>query len=163
MAKRLTDTNKWDKIWFRKLPLEYKCLWLYICDRCSHAGIWEVDFETANHYIGVTLNMEESKKLLHKQYIELNSGSRWFIKDFIYFQYGKVQEHNKMFNPIKNDLERHRVSIGYPYGIDTGKVKDKVKDKVIVKDKDKDKDKVRFDPHVSNLLHETVKKMKGSV
>jgi len=132
MAKRLTDVGKWDKVWFRKLDPIHKCFWLYVCDRCDYAGIWEVDFETAGHYIGQVLEPNIIKPLFSKQYIELNGGSRWILKDFIIFQYGNFNEQNKMFFPIKNTLERHGVSMGDIWGIHARKVtvKDKVKDTV---------------------------------
>jgi hypothetical protein len=136
MAKRLTDTAKWDKVWFRKLSSTNKNFWIYICDKCDHTGIWEVDFETAAHYIGATLNEKEIKEVFKKQFIELNNGSRWLIKDFIIFQYGNLNEQNKMFFPIKNNLQRYGVSMGDIWGINPLKVKVKVKDKV--KDKDKE-------------------------
>ena len=139
MAKRLTDCAKWDRVWFRKLSPTYKCFWQYICDRCDFSGIWEVDFETAGHYIGETLNVDEIKNVFSKQYIELNNGSRWLLKDFIIFQYGAFNDQNKMFNPIKNNLERYGVSMGDIWGINP--LKDIVKDKV----KDKVKEKALFD------------------
>ena len=130
MAKRLTDTAKWDKIWFRKLDLIYKCLWVYICDRCDYAGIWDVDFETASHYIGQPLKPEEAKEVFSKQYTEINGGLRWLIKDFVVFQYGQVDETNKMYKPIKTSLERYGVSMGDIWGINGGKVQRTVKVKV---------------------------------
>jgi len=139
MSKRLTDIGKWDKIWFRKLKPVYKCFWNYVCDRCDFSGIWEVDFETANHFIGENLNISEIKDLFKKQYIELNGGSRWLIKDFIAFQYGSFNEQNKMFNPIKNNLSKYGVSMGDIWGIYPGK--DKVTVTVKVKDKDKEGNK----------------------
>ena|SRR3990167_2160865 len=140
MPKRLTDTAKWDKIWFRKLEPVYKCLWVYICDRCDHAGIWEVDFETASYYIGQSLDQNQVKQVFNKQYIGLNEGSRWLLKDFIFFQYGRFDETNKMFKPIQSSLNRYGVSMGDIWGIDPRKVKVKVKRKVKVKEKASNKE-----------------------
>ena len=134
MGKRLTDTGKWDKIWFRKLSPTHKAFWVYICDRCDHAGIWEVDFETAEHYIGAELQQNETLEVFSKQFKVINGGSRWLIKDFIPFQYGKFNEDNKMFKPVKTSLERHGASMEDIWGIDPLKVmvKVKVKRKVIL-------------------------------
>ncbi len=142
MAKRLTDCGKWDKVWFRKLSPVYKCFWVYICDRCDHAGVWEVDFEIASLYIGETINPEEVKEVFGKQFIELNHGSRWLIKDFLVFQYGNMNEDNKMYHTIESSLSRNGLKMGDVWGIDGGIVSVKVKDKVIVKDKDLHLDKV---------------------
>lgn len=130
MAKRFTDSAKWDKVWFRKLKPIHKCLWIYICDRCDHAGIWEVDLETASYFIGEELVIAEILTSFEKQFIELNSGSRWLIKDFLIFQYGQFDESNKMFKPIQSSLTKNGVSMGDIWGINPLKVKDKVMVKV---------------------------------
>lgn len=130
MAKRFTDTSKWDKVWFRKLSPVHKCFWNYVCERCDHAGVWEVDFELASVFIGSPLDEPEIRNIFSKQYKELNGGSRWFITDFLSFQYGSYDESNKMFKPIKNILERHGVSMGDVWGIDALNVKEQVKVKV---------------------------------
>ena len=134
MAKRLTDCDKWTKVWFRKLQPVYKCFWVYICDRCDHVGIWEVDFEMASLYIGADLDIDTIKTVFNKQYIELNGGSKWLIKDFLFFQYGPMNKDNKMFNTIEASLLRNGLKMGDIWGIHplmvSVKVKVKVKDTV---------------------------------
>ena len=142
MAKRLTDTAKWDKTWFRKLSPLYKCFWQYIIDRCNHAGVWEVDFETAGYYIGEKLDIQTIKEVFNKQYIELNNGNRWLIKDFISFQYGDLNKENRIYISIKNLLKKEGVEIEDIWGIDGalatftgGKSKSKRQSKDISKSK----------------------------
>ena len=86
MALRFTDTDKWKKAWFRKLPAEYKLFWLYLCDNCDHAGMWDVDFEAAEFHIGVRL---DSKAILDYfgDKIRVVSDDKWFFEPFIEFQY----------------------------------------------------------------------------
>ena len=62
MAKRFTDTEKWKKPFIRGLQGAYKLLWLYICDDCDHAGIWQVDLDVAQIRIGEKINIEEAIK-----------------------------------------------------------------------------------------------------
>lgn len=50
-AKRLTDTGKWDQAWFRQLSPKLKTINDYICDKCDHAGIWEIDLETLSFFV----------------------------------------------------------------------------------------------------------------
>ncbi len=50
-AKRLTDTGKWDQAWFRQLSPKLKTINDYICDKCDHAGIWEMDLETLSFFV----------------------------------------------------------------------------------------------------------------
>ena len=52
MAKRFTDTGKWDKSWFRKLGSKLRDIRQYVLDRCDHAGLIEIDLETFEHFIG---------------------------------------------------------------------------------------------------------------
>jgi len=150
MAKRLTDTTKWDKPWFRKLSPSYKCFWQYIIDRCNHAGVWEVDFETAEYYIGEKLDIQPIKEIFNRQYIELNSGNRWLIKDFISFQYGDLNKENRIYISIKNLLKKEGVEIEDIWGIDGAFIKSippKSKRKSKRQSKDISKSKEIADPN----------------
>lgn len=139
MPKRFTATEKWDKVWFRKLKPEHKCFWIYIIDRCNHAGIWEVDFELASMYIGIKIDETEARKEFEKQYQELNKGSRWFIKDFIDFQYnGELNPLNKAHLSVINILKKEGAYEGLDRGLQAPKDMVKDKDKDMVKDKGKE-------------------------
>lgn len=129
MPKRFTDTDKWKKVWFRKLKPIHKCFWNYLCDNCNHAGIWEVDFELAKLYIGKNLNITEIKKIFEKQYVEICQGKKWFVKDFIDFQYGKLNPDNRVHSSIIFLLKKEGVYKGYIRGVYRCKDKDKDKDK----------------------------------
>lgn len=147
MAKRFTDTAKWNKVWFRKLSLIHKCFWEYLTDNCDHAGVWEVDFETASYYIGEDLDINDIKKTFDKQIIEVDCGKRWFIRDFIVFQYNcnikELNPANKLHNSIIQILKKYEI-IGAYKGLVRGMQgdlqghmdKDKDKDKDMDKDKD---------------------------
>ena len=63
MAKRFTDTDKWKKPFIRGLQGAYKLLWDYINHDCDHAGIWIVDIEIAQTYIGKELKIDHKKAL----------------------------------------------------------------------------------------------------
>jgi uncharacterized phage protein (TIGR02220 family) len=139
MSKRFTDSEKWKKAWFRKLTPAHKCLWVYICDNCSIAGIWDVDFELAQVFIGEVINTEEAKEVFKKQFCELNDGSKWFIKDFIVFQYGELKDNNNLHKAVITGLKNSGVYEGYMRGITGGKDRigkgiGKGKVKVLVKD-----------------------------
>ena len=169
MANRFTDTEKWKKRWFRTLKPEHKIFWVYLLDNCDHAGIWEVDFELASFMIGVDLNESEIKQAFAKQFVEVDGGKRWFIKDFIKFQYkceiDKLNPDSKIHASVLKALIDHGIDLNElgikPHNDDNQtlgealanpiervskplrnplkRVKDKDKDRD--KDKDKDKDK----------------------
>lgn len=131
----MRDTEIWKKPWFRKLPPEYKCLWDYILSNCNHAGIWDVDIELASFQIGCELKKDSAIMYLREHIHIIDNEKKWFIKDFIKFQYGELKENNKPHISVINILKEYDL-IPTLRGIDTPSegVKDKDKDKV--KDKD---------------------------
>ena len=141
MAKRFTDTEKYKKAFYRKLPGAYKLFWDFICHDCDHAGIWHVDMEIAQIYIGQDMEVDIDKAidLFNDGEIRIeiiNGGSKWFIRPFIEFQYGALNPNNRVHLSIINILEKNKIK---PLTSPLKGVKDKDKDKDKVKDKDKDK------------------------
>jgi len=111
---------------------------MYVLDQCDHAGIWEVDFELASYFCN-GIKETEIRETFVKQYHEFDDGKRWFIKDFIEFQYRGLDESNRVHNSVITILKRHglyKVLIRPLY-----EAKDIYKDKDQLKDKDKDKEK----------------------
>lgn len=106
MSKRFTATEKWDRMWFRKLPNEYKLLWIYILDKCDAIGVWYVDMEQASFSIGTEVDDSRAIELFEKQVIVLSGGSKWYIKDFIPFQYGVLSANNNFHRSIINLLTK---------------------------------------------------------
>jgi len=99
VSKRFTDTDKWERPWFRKLPVAYKLLWDFITAKCDLIGVWYVDFEMAEFVIGEKVTPEEALKLFEKQ-IQVVDESRWLIKDFVVFQYGELKENNNLHRSV---------------------------------------------------------------
>lgn len=131
MAKRFTDTDKWKKKWFRSLSNDHKVFWQFILDQCNHAGIWDVDFEFASIFCG-DLNEEEIRKAFNKQFQEIDGGKRWFIKDFVDFQYGSLNANNNLHKSVLSILEKVQIE---PLTNPSSGAMVKVKDRVEVKDK----------------------------
>ena len=136
MAKRMTDTDKWKKRFLRELKPQHKLLWFYILDDCNHAGIWDVDIEVASIRIGETLVYDMlPQEFLNK--IEIfDNGDKWFIPDFIEFQYGELNPNSNVHKSVIQLLERYNLE-GYLKGSQTLTDTAQDKDKVIVKDKAK--------------------------
>lgn len=128
MAKRFTDSEKWKKNWFRKLPNDMKVFWIYICDNCNIAGIWEVDFELASFFTGNELNEAVVLRYMEKQ-IKVLSPTKWLIVDFIAFQYGSLTPNNNLHKSVLNLINASGAAQGLtsPKAGDKVKVKDKVK------------------------------------
>jgi hypothetical protein len=136
MAKRMTDSNKWDDPWFQDLPAKYKLFWLYLLDKCDHAGIWEINFKNACFFIGENLEISEVKRIMSGRVNFLND-KYWIIVKFIDFQYGGIKQDN-VGKSIKNILQKHNILDLYePLISPCQGTKAKAKDKAMVKDKDK--------------------------
>lgn len=88
MAKRFTDSKKWDKPWYKKLPAKYKCLWDFITSKCDLAGVWEIDFDGASYHIGEPVSERDAQRFF-KDHIYIINPRKWFVVDFIKFQYGE--------------------------------------------------------------------------
>lgn len=154
MAKRMTDTNKWRKPFIRGLEGPYKLFWFYLLDDCDHAGIWIVDMEVAEIRTGESLNIEEAKKIFKDRIYIFDNGERWFIPDFVEFQYGELKEVNRAHNSVINTLKKYNLlnkNKGLISPLQGIKEKDKLKDK----EKDKEKEDVyRSFAHLSITVDE---------
>ena len=146
MAKRFTDTNKYKKPFIRGLQGPYKLLWDYLYLDCSHAGIWIVDFEIAQLYLGADMPVNKIDALKYfnngeKRIIEIDKGKKWFIPSFLEFQYGDLNPENRAHNSVIKELKKYNLmkNKNKPLTSPLQGAKDKDKDKV--KDKDKDKEK----------------------
>jgi len=85
--KRFSETTKWADPWFRALPIESKCLWLWILDNCDCAGIIEIDVGLAEFQIGATKPLANPLQALGDR-VQMH-GSKLFVPKFIRYQYGE--------------------------------------------------------------------------
>ena len=110
MAKRFTDTEKWKKPFIRGLQGAYKLLWLYICDDCDHAGIWQVDLDVAQIRIGEKIDINEAIKSFGDKIVIFDKGNKWFIPSFIEFQYPSgLNPDNRAHNSTIILLEKYNL------------------------------------------------------
>ena len=91
MAKRMTDTNKWRKGFIKSLPSAYKLFWIYLTDECDHAGIWHVEMDIAQIRTGEDLDIGKAIELFGEKIVPFDRGEKWFLPDFIDFQYGELK------------------------------------------------------------------------
>lgn len=135
MAKRFTDSDKWDDPWFLDLPNGHKLLWIFILDKCNHAGIFKVSKRSIDFHLETETDLEEIKKVFKKR-IHIINEQKWFITKFIEYQYGELQKNNRVHNSVIQLLKKEGVFKVYQQTLIGAKDKD------IYKDKDKVKDKV---------------------
>ena len=165
MAKRFTDSEKWKKPFIRSMKAPYKLLWLYILDECDHAGIWQVDIEVAQIKIGEALNTEDALKYFGEKVISFSNGEKWFIPDFIEFQYGQLKNDNRAHNSAIqilnkfNLIDEQNKPLISPLQGAMDKDKDKVKDKEMDKDKEKGGEEIEIWPSFNDFWDDYEKKV----
>jgi len=136
----MTDTDKWKKRFVRELTPQHKLLWFYILDDCNHAGIWEVDIEVASIRVGENLIYDMLPQSFLDKIVIFDDGDKWFIPDFIEYQYGELNQNSNVHKSVLNLLNKYNLE-GYLKGSQRveSTLKDKDTDIVIVKDKAKAK------------------------
>src|ERR1051325_380156 len=119
MPKRFTATEKWDDAWFCHLPPIHKLIWIYLCDSCDAAGIWEVNKRLAEFKIAgetdaafaATINWDKFIELAGARVQPLHNGTHWRLIKFIPFQYPSgLSSFNKAHTPAFISLARHGIS-----------------------------------------------------
>jgi len=138
MAKRFHDNGLWNEDWYIDLSPKHKLFYQYIIDMCDHAGIWKPNIKHFEFILGSNcplvdlLNVINSDK---ERVIKLANG-RWFIVNFIPFQYGSLLNlNNRLHLSICNLLILNKIPLG--------SIRPQIEVKEGVKDKDKDKDYLR--------------------
>jgi len=103
MAKRLTDSKKWDDDWFLGLSANYKLLWLYMLDKCDHAGFFKPNLKLAGFCLDSALDRDDILKTFGNRIEAVND--KWFIPKYIKFQYGYIKPENNMYKPVYKLLQ----------------------------------------------------------
>lgn len=145
MAKRFTDTEKWDRQWFEELSPNLKLFWIYLLDKCNNAGIWHVNMKRANYSMGTRLT-EKSVLEAFPDRIQVVAADKWLVIKFIPYQYGKLSpERSNIHKGVLKSLVAAEVNPNPFLTLPVANVKemerDQGKDKALVKEKVKDLDK----------------------
>ncbi len=128
MAKRFTDTNKYDDPWYAELPVDMKQAWDYLQCKCDNSGVWTPNFRLAQFQLGATVKWDEFLKSAAGR-IEVLSNGDWWIVDFVKGQCGELSVKSKPHQFVIRLLKQHGVYERYLKSINTLKEKDKEKEK----------------------------------
>jgi hypothetical protein len=114
MDRRWTDIRKWKKPFIRTLPPEYKLFWLYLCDDCDKAGIWDVDMEIARVLTGCP-DLNEADALQHfgDRVKVIEDGHKWWLPRFCRAQYKRLNESYNMHKTVIEILEDYNLYTDY--------------------------------------------------
>lgn len=130
MAKRFTDTGIGRKAWFRKLSPKMKCVWRFLCDECESDGVFSIDEEALEFYLGDAVSLQEILSAFNcdgETRIKQIGINKIWITGFIAFQYGELSEQCKPHCKVISDLKKHSLWKEYVKGFQT--LEDKEEDK----------------------------------
>lgn len=131
MAKRFTDTEKWNDDWYISLSNDYRIIWQWLLDNCNHAGICKRSIRLLN--LMCNTNISEKELIDHMGGRVITKENNWFIPKFLKFQYANLHSERKVIISVVKELEKHDLFSLIPESFGN--------DYLIIKDKDKDKDK----------------------
>ncbi len=141
MAKRLTDTEKWNDDWFLSLSNDYRIIWQWLIDNCNHAGICKRNIKLLNVMCNTEINEDVMIQSMDGRVIIANNN--WFIPKFLKFQYADLQSNRPVIISVRKELFRsgyYRL-IPKEFGNDYLIIPESFNnDYSIIKDKSKDKD-----------------------
>lgn len=131
MAKRLTDTEKWNDDWYISLCNDYRIIWQWLLDNCNHAGICKRSIRLLNLMCNTSIS--EAELIIIMEGRVVSNGNNWFIPKFLKFQYASLHSNRPVIISVIKELEKHNLVIMIPESFGN--------DYLIIKDKSKDKDK----------------------
>lgn len=130
MAKRFTDTLKWQQPWFTSLGLEQKVTFFFLCDWCDRCGVWEINQPVFQLYTGIDKPVADLLEDMPN--VVMLTPTKVFLTKFVPFQYGNLSRDCKAHNDVFGCLEKHSIDPlnldkvkGYPKGSYTLKEKEK--------------------------------------
>lgn len=92
--KRFRDTKLSREAWYRKLKPAFKCTWDFLCDECDEAGMWSIDLDALNFFLGEEIDFNAFLTAVNsdKVRVEKYSTDKIWITGFVEFQYGELSE-----------------------------------------------------------------------
>jgi len=106
MAKRFTDTNKWQDPWFSELSASDKLLWFYLTDNCNQVGVIDFSKRMADFMTGSDIDIEQFIINSDGRVKRLKNGKLLLTK-FLSFQNGKISAKCPAHKPIIRFLEEN--------------------------------------------------------
>jgi hypothetical protein len=131
MAKRLTDTEKWNDDWYISLSNDYRIVWQWLLDNCNHAGICKRSIRLLNLMCNTSMSEDDLIKIMEGRVIVKENN--WFIPKFLKFQYTSLHSNRPVIISVVKELEKNGLFSMIPESFGN--------DYLIIKDKSKDKDK----------------------
>ena len=158
MAKRFIDTDLFRKPFMRGLEAPYKALWIYLLCECDHAGVWVVELDVAQIRMGLKLDPEKVIEKMGGAVVPVDGGSKWYLPDFVAFQYGELNPANRVHESVIKRLTALGIDPANP-----SENKPLASPFEGAKDKDKDKDMDNSNENIQELEVENNQRRARSV
>lgn len=144
MAKRFTDSDKWKDDWYISLSNDYKIVWQWLLDNCSHSGLCKRSVFLLNTMCKVNLTEDEIISFGNDRIIIIDD--YWFIPKFLKFQYSTLLSAKPAIISVVKDIFTYKLQDFIPKSFGNDYIivsKSFLNHCQIIKDKDKDKVKVK--------------------
>src|SRR6478735_7317999 len=122
MEKRFRSTDLTNKPWYRKLSPVHKCVFTFMLDTCDKAGIWTLDVDALEFFIGATVDFNAFMDAINADRDANDLRVEWYpgnkkvwITGFTAFQYGELSSaskpHEKIITLLNSYGLLHRVPV----------------------------------------------------
>lgn len=128
MAKRFTDSRKWDDDFLISIEPKYKLLWVYMLDKCDHAGIYKQSSALEKCCLSFEYDWQDVEKVFNGRIIRLKD-QKYLVPRYVEFQYGELNPNNRVHASVIEILKKEGAYKGLIRGMQGGKDKDMDKDK----------------------------------
>lgn len=91
MAKRFSESTRWDDAWYRGLKPILKNFWDFLCMRPDAAGVWKPDWQDIKFRVGGRIDPDEALEKLNegKNRINVLNNGYWQVLGWVQFQFGE--------------------------------------------------------------------------
>lgn len=107
MAKRLTDTEKWNDDWYVSLDNDYRIIWQWLLDNCNHAGICKNSIGILNMMCRTSITEKELIKKMEGRLVVVDN--LWFIPKFLKFQYASLNSNRPVIISVVKEIIKHKL------------------------------------------------------
>lgn len=145
MAKRFTETNKWQDDWYCTLSNDEKVIWQYLNDHCSVAGLIKKGLKHLNYFCGTKFTEAKLIEVFGSKLVDL--GDCFFLPSFILEQYPSgISSDKPLIVSVRKELEasNHYLIIQQSLPNHYPMIRQSLdNDRPIIKERERVKDKVK--------------------
>lgn len=152
MPKRFTESDKWRDAWFARLSNGDKLAWLYICDACDGAGVFDIVAQNDTAALGERIDWDAFILQSEGRVVRLSADKLWLVR-FIDFQYPRgLKSSCKAHGPVIRSIAKHDLPVDYGGSVKNRDFSQRVQEREKETDKDTDTEPEKERPDVPESL-----------